>query len=116
MLCHLQLLPCFTQFILKFSSQNVNVLTEVIESLRSCLRWPDELPTTRMAIHKNQHEVFACINRTLIRSKQLFDVWLKRIQANIEAYKPIDLIILLMMCHINDEKSNYIENIVSSTF
>lgn len=57
--------------------------------------------------------MFGCISRTLIRSKQLFDVWLKYIQSNSERHKPIDLIILLMMMTINDEKSVAIENIVS---
>lgn len=88
-------------------------MREIIENLRSCLKWPAELPTTRSNIQKNQREVFGCVTRTLIRSKQLFDVWLKYIQANIERHKPIDLIILLMMMTINDEKSVAIENIVS---
>lgn len=80
--------------------------------MRSCLKWPEELPTTRATIQKNQREVFGCISRTLIRSKQLFDVWLKHIQSNVERHKPIDWIILLMMMTINDEKSVTIENIV----
>lgn len=90
-------------------------LREIIESLRSCVRFPDELPTTRANIHKNQREVFGCISRTLIRSKQLFDVWLKYIQSITERHKPIDMIILLMMMTIKDERSVYIENIVSSS-
>lgn len=90
-------------------------LREIIENLRSCVRFPDELPTTRSHIYKNQREVFGCISRTLIRSKQLFDVWLKCIQST-DKHKPIDLIILLMMMTINDEKSVTIENIVSFEF
>lgn len=88
-------------------------LREIIESLRSCLAWPEELPTTRSGIQKNQREVFGCVSRTLIRSKQLFDVWLKHIQSNTDKHKPIDVILLLMMMTINDEKSVTIENIVS---
>ncbi|XP_031621413.1 Fanconi anemia group D2 protein [Contarinia nasturtii] len=106
------LLPCFTKFILKFSTEDAVQLRELIENLRLCLRWPEELPTTRANIQKNQRDVFGCISRTLIRSKQLFDVWLKLIQSNTERYKPIDLIILLMMTTINDEKSVAIENII----
>lgn len=90
----------------------MNKLPEIIDSLRSCLKWPEVLPTTRIGIQKNQREVFGCISRSLIRSKQLFDIWLKRIQSNIDAYKPIDFIILLMMMTINDEKTQSIENIV----
>lgn len=108
-----QLLPCFTKFILKFNAEETNKLPEIIDSLRSCLKWPEELPTTRTGIQKNQREVFGCISRSLIRSRQLFDIWLKRIQSNTETHKPIDLIILLMMMTINDEKSVAIENIVS---
>lgn len=107
-------MPCFTKFILKFSTEDVSRLREIIESLRSCVRFPDELPTTRSNIYKNQREVFGCISRTLIRSRQLFDVWLKYIQSNTDRHKPIDLIILLMMMTINDEKSVTIENIVST--
>lgn len=94
----------------------MNRLREIIDNLRSCLKWPDELPTTRSSIYKNQREVFGCISRTLIRSKQLFDVWLKHIQSNTETHKPIDVILLLMMMTINDEKSVAIENIVSLIF
>lgn len=89
-------------------------LREIIENLRTCLKWPDELPTTRANIQRNQREVFGAISRTLIRSKQLFDVWLKHIQSITERHKPIDLIILFMMMTINDEKTVAIENIVSS--
>lgn len=110
---HFQLLPCFTKFILKFNTEEVIRLREIIENLRSCLKWPDELPTTKASIQKNQREVFGCISRTLIRSKQLFDVWLKHIQSITERHKPIDLVILLMMMTINDEKTVAIENIVS---
>lgn len=106
-------MPCFTKFILKFNTEDANRLREIIDSLRSCLKWPEELPTTRANIHKNQREVFGCVSRTLIRSKQLFEVWLKHIQANTDTHKPIDFILLLMMMTINDEKSVAIENIVS---
>lgn len=91
----------------------MNRLREIIENLGSCLKWPDELPTTRSIIQKNQREVFGCISRTLIRSKQLFEVWLKHIQSITENHKSIDLIILFMMMTINDEKTVAIENIVS---
>lgn len=107
-----QLLPCFTKFILKFSTEEVPRLQEIIANLRSCLKWPDDLPTTKANIHKNQREVISAVSRTLIRSKQLFDVWLKYIQSNVDKHLPIDLIVLIMMMTINDEKSIAIENIV----
>lgn len=105
-------MPCFTKFILKFNAEESNKLPEIIDSLRSCLKWPAELPTTRSAIQKNQREVFGCISRSLIRSKLLFDIWLKRIQSNNDTHKPIDFILLLMMMTIKDEKTAAIENIV----
>lgn len=111
------LLPCFTKFILRFNHKNTEKLGDIIKELRSCLKWPQsDVPMTRVATQKNQKEVFACISQSLIRSKQLFDVWLKRIQAESGPAKPIDLIILLMMMTINDERSNYIENIVSQFY
>lgn len=109
-----ELLPCFTKFILRFNHQNTEKLADIIKDLRSCLKWPQsDIAMTRVVIQKNQKEVFGCISQSLIRSKQLFDVWLKRIQAESGPAKPIDFIILLMMMTINDERSNYIENIVS---
>lgn len=108
------LLPCFTKFILRFNHQNTEKLADIIKDLRSCLKWPQsEEPSSQVGIQQNQKEVFGCISQSLIRSKQLFDVWLKRIQAESGSAKPIDFIILLMMMTINDERSNYIENIVS---
>lgn len=106
------LLPCFTKFILRFNHQNTEKLADIIKDLRSCLKWPQR-DVSEMAIQQNQREVFGCISQSLIRSKQLFDVWLKRILAESGSAKPIDFIILLMMMTINDERSNYIENIVS---
>lgn len=112
-----ELLPCFTKFILRFNHQNTEKLADIIKDLRSCLKWPQtEVPMTRVVIQKNQTEVFACISQSLIRSKQLYEVWLKRIQAEVDLAKPIDFVILLMMMTINDERSNYIENIVSQWY
>lgn len=110
----IELLPGFTKFILRFNHQNTEKLADIIKDLRSCLKWPQcDVPMARIAMQKNQKEVFGCISQSLIRSKQLFDVWLKRIQAESGPAKPIDFIVLLIMMTINDERSNYIENIVS---
>lgn len=109
----IQSLPCYTRFILRFDHADVDKLSMIIKELRACLKWPEtEAVTTTNAIQKNQKEVFNCINVSLIGSKQLFNVWMKRIQSDASLSKGIDLIILFMMMTINDERSNYIENIV----
>lgn len=109
----MELLPCFTKFVLSFNYQDAEKISSLINQLRSSLRWPQTVvTTTRAVIQKNQREVFCHISQALIRSKQLFDAWLKRIQSETTT-KPIDFIVFLLMMTINDERSNYIENIVS---
>lgn len=82
--------------------------------MRSALKWPStDLPTTKATIHANQKNVFTCISRYLLRSKDLFEIWLKHIQGNAGGrHKPIDLIILLMMMTIKENRSHHIETIV----
>lgn len=110
----MQSLPCYTRFVLRFDHTDIEKLSAIIKELRICLKWPEsEAVTTKILIQKNQKEVFNCIHVSLIGSKQLFNVWLKRIQTDVAVAKGIDLIILFMMMTINDERSNYIENIVS---
>lgn len=78
------------------------------------LKWPlADLPTTKSAIHANQKTVFNCISRYLLRSKDLYEIWLKIIQRKSDGqHKPIDLVVLLMMMTIKEDRSGYIEKIV----
>lgn len=59
-----------------------------------------------------QKEVFDYISRSLYSSKKHFDIWLKCIQ-KFETPKSIDFLIYLMMMTVNDERTKYLENIVT---
>ena len=91
------------------------LLLQLINDLRTSLKWPTA--TNDQNVANSQKAVFDCIARSLTRSKKLFDIWLKSIAQQVDdPAKPIDFIILLIMMSINDEKRNYIENIVSVRF
>lgn len=87
--------------------------SQVIQELRHCLQWEDNLNQCGTNVHLNQSTVFERLRRALTRSRQLFDIWMKNIlNLSSKNQKPIDLLILLMMMSINGEKSKYIKSIV----
>lgn len=55
-------------------------------------------------------KVFEIIKCVLITSKQFFDVWIKCLIKETD-HIPLDVVILLIMISVNDEKCIYIENI-----
>lgn len=114
----MKLLPCFIKFILQFNgSRNTDEVVYIVEELRSSLKWPQTtVAHTRIAIHTNQNEVFACISQSLSRSKLLYEQWLKCIQTDVALAKPIDFVILLVMMTINDVRGNHIEKMVSQSY
>lgn len=114
----MKLLPCFIKFMLQFNgSRNTDEVVYIVEQLRSSLKWSQTVVShTRDAIHTNQNEVFACISQSLLRSKQLYEQWLKCIQADVALAKPIDVVILLVMMTINDARGNHIENLVNQPY
>lgn len=64
-------------------------------------------------IYANQKEVFDSIVRSLSGTKQIYDNWLKTIQnTSADSQKPVDLIILLIMMEVNQDKAYYIEQLV----
>lgn len=90
-------------------------ISQLISELRHCLRWT--ITTTienQNEIAKSQKEVFQCIVRSFTASKQIYDIWLKTIQTTLlDNQKSIDLIILLIMIKVNEDKTYYIEQLVS---
>ncbi len=64
-------------------------------------------------MHANQKKVFDCIVRSLSASKQMYENWLKIIQnTSFDDQKSVDLVILLIMVKVNEDKAYYIEQLV----
>lgn len=67
-------------------------------------------------MHANQKEVFNSIVRSLSASKQIYDAWLKVIQStSLYEQKSVDLIVLLIMMKVNEDKAYYVEQLVSGS-
>jgi hypothetical protein len=87
---------------------------QVIAELRVCLIWNVDKNDAK-EVQTVQKSIFECIKRSLTISKVLFNGWLKAIQAidDKHDHKPIDIIVLMIMIAVNDEKANAVESIVS---
>ncbi|KAG4067200.1 hypothetical protein HA402_000191 [Bradysia odoriphaga] len=84
----------------------------IISDLRECLRW-NITPDNQQEIYANQKDVFDSIVRSLSASKQIYDIWLKNIQStSLDDQKPVDLILLLIMMKVNEDKAYYIEQLI----
>lgn len=99
--------------ILRSVKQKKNlILFQIISDLRHCLRW-EITPDNEKEVFANQKEVFDSIVRSLSASKQMYDTWMKIIQnALLDDQKSVDLIILLIMMKVNEDKTYYIEQLV----
>lgn len=132
-----RLYPPFVQFLLQLSADESDALPQVVADLRQSLRWPTTTTATAAAaadVNSSQRSVFDSIVSALIKSRKLFDVWLRVVQTaaastvpddedEVEAVvardadaenatRSLDLLVMLAMQSINDEKRNYIENII----
>lgn len=68
-------------------------------------------------MYANQKEVFDSIVRSLSASKQIYDAWFKAIQGtSLHDQKSVDWIILLIMMKVNEDKTYFVEQLVSAVF
>lgn len=89
------------------------IFSQIISDLRDCLHW-NITTSNENEVSENQKKVFNCIVRSLSASKQIYDAWLKIIQGtSLDEQKSIDLIILLIMIKVNEDKAYNIEQMVS---
>lgn len=106
--------PTFVHFLLQFSNNDLNSVPQLIGDLRKTLRFNNP-NTNRTANDLIQRAIFDRIFTALIQSKKLYDIWLKSIQnaSETEREPTVDVLVLLVMQSVNDEKRNFIENVVS---
>lgn len=107
--------PAFVHFLLQFSNNDLNSVPQLICDLRKSLRFNENSKTNRTEHDLTQRAVFDRIFTALIKSKSLYTIWLKTIQnaSETEREPAVDVLVLLLMQSVNDEKRNFIENIVS---
>lgn len=107
-----QLYPPFTKFILN-CDRSENCM-ELITRFRKAMKWNNVDETERGLVNEIQKIVFEFINRALKRSKELSEAWLKSIlNANkADEIYSTDIIVLILMSSINEDKSVYLENVL----
>lgn len=102
--------------------------------MREILHWRENTPTGSLAKDKQlQLELFGYVEQGLTRSKKFYSLWQKSISSLASTQfkydkiffnliityylpylnRPIDFIIILLLIHIRDDNSLYLENVVS---
>lgn len=108
-----KLYPVFTKFLLN-CQPNENCV-ELITQFRK-INWSIAADPEDSTINTNeiQKEVFQFILRSLKRSKELHEGWLKSIlnASRPEDCYPIDLVVLIILSTINEDRSLYLENVL----
>lgn len=87
---------------------------ELITRFRKALNWRNVDEAERRFVNEAQKIVFEFILRSLKRSKELNEAWLKSIlnASRAEEIYTIDIIIIILMSAINEDKSLYLENVL----
>lgn len=108
--------PTFVHFLLQFSNDDLNLVPQLVGDLRKALCFTNMSNTNRSDLDAIQRAIFDRICTALIRSKKLFDIWLKTIQNSIDSEREpaVDMLVLLVMQSVNDERRNFIESVVST--
>ncbi|KAL9900180.1 fancd2 isoform 1-T3 [Glossina fuscipes fuscipes] len=113
--CPHETIPKLVKLLMKIlGEENENSIKELVNTLREILIWCEHHTTTSLARDKQaQLELFSNIEKSLIRSKKFYTIWLKTI-ANLTAaqIKSIDLVVLLLLIDIREDNTLYIENIL----
>ncbi|XP_065371634.1 Fanconi anemia group D2 protein homolog [Calliphora vicina] len=108
-------LPLLIKFLLKILSEdNEESMKELINTLRLILHWREDTSAISLAKDKQlQLELFGYIEQGLTRSKKFYSIWQKSIASLASTqFKPIDFIIVLLLIHIRDDNSLYLENVL----
>ncbi|EDV43092.1 uncharacterized protein Dana_GF18312 [Drosophila ananassae] len=90
---------------------------ELVNTLRDIFNWRHmnykENSSPLVNDKKSQLELFGFVELGLIRSKKFYQMWQKTI-AGLPAdhFSSLDLIVLLLLIHVNEDHSLYIENII----
>lgn len=106
-----QLWAPFVKFLLNFGKDDsINDIQRVISELRECLDWKS-LECSTEDKNTNKLTIFNCIYNTLKGSKKIFEAWTKAILGISTSCEQnsMDLLILIIMMSINDEKCNFLE-------
>lgn len=108
---YFQLWAPFVKFLLNFGKdESINDIQRVISELRECLDWKS-LDCSEEVKNANKLSIFNCIYNTLKGSKKIFEAWTKAILGISTSceHGSMDLLILVIMMSINDEKCNFLE-------
>ncbi|XP_073815806.1 fancd2 isoform X2 [Musca autumnalis] len=112
--CPKKTLPLLVKFLLKvLAEDNEDNMKELVNTLREILTWNENDATTLANDKQLQLELFSYIEQGFTRSKKFYSIWQKTI-ASLKScnFKAIDFIIMLLLIHIREDNSLYIENIL----
>lgn len=86
---------------------------DLIDKIRLVLNW-ESADEEKRSIIDSQNGVFEFILRALKRSRELCDLWLKSIMnsSTPDLTYPIDIIVLIIMSTINEDRSSYLESLL----
>uniref|UniRef100_A0A1I8P4T9 Fanconi anemia group D2 protein n=1 Tax=Stomoxys calcitrans TaxID=35570 RepID=A0A1I8P4T9_STOCA len=112
--CPKKVLPLLIKFLLKILMEdNDDSMKELVTTLREILNWNDNDETTLANDKQLQLELFSYIEQGFTRSKKFYSIWQKTI-ASLKSihFKAIDFTIILLLLHIKEDNSLYIENML----
>ncbi|XP_075147776.1 fancd2 [Haematobia irritans] len=112
--CPKKILPLLIKFLLKvLAEDNEDSMKELVSTLRDILDWNDNDVSTLANDKQLQLELFGYIEQGFTRSKKFYSVWQKTIASLKPAhFKAIDFTIILVLIHIKDDNSLYIESML----
>uniref|UniRef100_A0A1I8M2U3 Uncharacterized protein n=1 Tax=Musca domestica TaxID=7370 RepID=A0A1I8M2U3_MUSDO len=112
--CPKKTLPLLVKFLLKILAEdNEDNMKELVSTLREILNWNENDSTTLAKDKQLQLELFSYIEQGFTRSKKFYSIWQKTIASTKSSnFKAIDFVIILILIHIREDNSLYIENIL----
>uniref|UniRef100_A0A1I8ML88 Fanconi anemia group D2 protein n=1 Tax=Musca domestica TaxID=7370 RepID=A0A1I8ML88_MUSDO len=112
--CPKKTLPLLVKFLLKILAEdNEDNMKELVNTLREILNWNENDSTTLAKDKQLQLELFSYIEQGFTRSKKFYSIWQKTIASTKSSnFKAIDFVIILLLIHIREDNSLYIENIL----
>uniref|UniRef100_A0A1B0FNR3 Fanconi anemia group D2 protein n=1 Tax=Glossina morsitans morsitans TaxID=37546 RepID=A0A1B0FNR3_GLOMM len=113
--CPHEIIPKLVKLLMKIlGEENENSIKELVNTLREILIWREKHTSLSSAKDKQaQLELFSNIEKSLIRSKKFYTIWLKTIASLTAAQiKSIDFVVLLLLMDVREDNTLYIENIL----